>query len=229
MWWVIAVGVAWAVAHGQEPRSAGGLGYVAVGIQEVGSQEVWQRLEQAGYGMLPRTGFAIGGGGGGWIGRWFLGGEGYGILERESAGSRGVARYAGRYGMFTLGYAPVLWRGFRMWILGSIGGGELEVRLRQALPSSFDSVLAQPRGSALLRSGGWLFQPGIRAELQLVPGLLAGVQLGYTVPLGWGALRAEDESTLAGAPTAALRGGSVRIFLGGGAPWRKAYRDSDGH
>ncbi|GBD07430.1 hypothetical protein HRbin21_01255 [bacterium HR21] len=206
----------------------GGMGYCAIGVQQVVGERFRQQLREAGYGELRPQMWSIGGGGAGWIGRVLVGGEGYWLLEQTAMGSRGHVRFGGSWGMATVGYGVPVWKHARVLLLGAIGGGGLVIRLWQPRELSFGSLLQEPTGSTTLTTGGWLAQVSLGIDAWLGHGWFLGVRVGYLQPLGWGGLALEDQA-LADAPQLKLQGISVRFTLGGGTPWERIYARDGQH
>jgi hypothetical protein len=205
------------VALAQHEWQAGGMGYFAAGVQMLSLGELPGRLEEVGYGRLSSRAFLLGGGGGGWIGRFYVGGEGYGLLGQTATGSRGEVSLGGGWGTATGGYAVAEWERVRIAVFVGVGGGNISIGLRR--PGAglvFDSLLQEPRGSTRMSTGGWLLQGALGLDIQPLGGWVAGIRLGYLLPVGWEALTVEGEA-LAGAPVVSPRGISVRLILGGGS------------
>ncbi len=205
---------------GPEARAylmVGGVGFDLDGINGA--------LAGRGFDEVSGNMVSVGGGGHVVLGRWIVGGEGFGLMPRESdtpAGDWG-ARVSGGGGLVNLGFTAVRVGGTSIYPLIGVGAGALSLEMSERTSPTFDQVMANPGRGSSLTQVTMLVQPAIGLD-HFVPvgtadgflaGFVVGVRAGYTfapTTSDWYL----DTMRLPGGPKQGMEGAFVRVMIGGG-------------
>ncbi|ABX30882.1 conserved hypothetical protein [Petrotoga mobilis SJ95] len=201
----------------------GGLGGGDIGAQWLDVKELNTQLTAAGLPELKDVALANGGGGYGVMGRFLIGGEGYGISTNEKESGKTVQLDIG-YGTFNIGYLIFSKQAFRIYALGGIGGGGIELKISQDPASSdFDSNLSTFNQNTFYTEFP-IFKVGINADYILsfsddeaAGGLAIGLAVGYTyAPVGLISDWQLSERTIGSVPNFGPTGPYITFRIGGG-------------
>jgi len=206
----------------------GGKGYFMIGWSSLDLEPLNDVLVANGYPTFTKDFMSLGGGGHAVIGRLVLGGQGHGYLSQAHDATLPAGNYrtsvAGGAGFFDLGL--LLWsRGATSFTpMVGLGGGGLELDIRELSSPTFSEVLAQPGRRAKLHTGGFLVDLGASLD-RIVDGgrgnggPLVGIRAGWVLapfPGHW-QLHGQD---VAGGPELGFTGPYVRFMFGGGGMGR---------
>lgn len=201
----------------------GGLGGGDIGAQWLDVEELNTQLKAAGLPELKDVALANGGGGYGVMGRIIIGGEGYGITTKEKSGGKTVQLDIG-YGTFNVGYLILSKQAFRMYVLGSIGGGEISLKIFQNPDSTdFEDNLSTFNENTFSTEFP-IFKVGINADYILsfsndkaAGGLAIGLAVGYTyAPVEWVSEWKLSDRNMGGVPNFGPTGPYITFRIGGG-------------
>lgn len=201
----------------------GGLGGGDIGAQWLDVKELNTQLKAAGLPELNEVALANGGGGYGIMGRFIIGGEGYGIATKEKSGEKTVQLDIG-YGTFNIGYLIFSKQSFRMYVLGGIGGGGISLKISQDPDSTdFEDTLSTFNENTLYTEFP-IFKVGINADYILsfsdderAGGLAIGLAAGYTyAPVGLVSSWKLSERTIGNVPNFGPTGPYITFRIGGG-------------
>jgi hypothetical protein len=210
----------------------GGKGYFMIGWSALDLQPLNDALVVGGYPAITEDFLSLGGGGHAVLGRLVLGAQGHGYLPQ----SEDAALALGNYRTEVVAGAGFVDLGFLLWSRGGasftplvgLGGGGIQLDIRELSAPTFGQVLAQPGRRSTLTTGGFLIDLGASFDWILDRGRVHGV--GHGGPLvglraGWvlspftgqWELNGQD---IAGGPELGLTGPYLRFMFGGGG-----YRD----
>ena len=208
----------------------GGKGYFMIGWSSLDLAPLNEVLVPNGYPTFSEDFMSLGGGGHAVLGRLVLGGQGHGYLAQGHDAVLPAGNYrtsvAGGAGFFDVGL--VLWsRGSTTFTpMVGLGGGGIELDIRELSSPSFSEVLAQPGRRSKLNTGGFLLDLGASLDRILdggrgygYGGPLIGVRAGWVLapfPGHW-QLHGQD---VAGGPELGFTGPYVRFMFGGGGMGR---------
>lgn len=168
---------------------------------------------------------SVGGGGHAVLGRWILGGEGFGLMPRESHTPTGDwrARVSGGGGVVNLGYTVVRVGGTSVYPLIGVGAGALTLEMAERSTPTFDQVMADPARGSTLTQVTMLVQPAIGIDHFVPVGTADGVLAGFVVGVRAGYTFAPttsdwylDTMRLPGGPKQGMEGAFIRVVIGGG-------------
>jgi hypothetical protein len=182
-------------------------------------------LAGGGFDEVSGNTVSVGGGGHVVLGRWIVGGEGFGLMPRESDTSAGDwrARVSGGGGVVNLGYSVLRKGGTSVYPLIGVGAGALTVEMSERSTPTFDQVISNPARGSTVTQVTMLVQPAVGIDHfvpvgttdGLVAGFVVGVRAGYTfAPMtsDWYL----DTMRLPGGPKQGMEGAFVRVTIGGG-------------
>lgn len=200
------------------------IGWAALDLQPLNDA-----LASSGYPRFSEDFLSLGGGGHALLGRFVLGGQGHGYLSQ----GHDAAFPAGNYrtevtagtGFFDFGF--VLWSrgGATLSPLVGLGGGGIQVDIRELSAPSFSEVLAQPGRRSTVRTGGFLLDLSASIDWILsrgegFGGPLVGARLGWVLTPFHGHWQLHGQD-VAGGPELGLTGPYVRFMIGGGRTERR--------
>ncbi len=165
--------------------------------------------------QMPAGGIALGGGGGGYLGRVHIGGEGGSFLGKDVGGGGG---------WFRLGYLFPLGNNFLIMPVGMIGGGGLSFRIRErgaGVPFNQIGTATLPVRS--LEAGGPITGGALEVQKNF-GGFVLGLSVGYLSGLRWGDWETEEGVKVSGAPRITPGIPYLRLQIGGGG-WRAGTRE----
>jgi len=201
----------------------GGLGGGDFGAQWLDVKELNTQLKAVGFPELKDVSLVNGGGGYGVIGRFIIGGEGYGLINSEKSGENMVELSIG-YGTFNLGYLILSNQAFRMYALGGIGGGETSLKIFKDPDSTdFESIFVDFNENTIYTQFP-VFKVGINADYILsfsnndaAGGLAIGLAAGYIyAPMGWVSDWKLSDRTITEVPNFGPTGPYITFRIGGG-------------
>ena len=164
-------------AAGDELKGFGFAGPL-IGLFSLDLEEVNDILIDAGYAPISEQLFTFGGGGvGGVIGGFSLGGHGWGGSVTSLLGEKQVELSLG-FGGMDLAYVV---GGNERSLLAFgvvIGGGSAELILRDHFPESFEAAISDPT-TTTLSQGFFALEPYVRFQVQPLSWLGFKLQLGY--------------------------------------------------
>jgi hypothetical protein len=165
-------------------------------------------LRAQGLSFSVPSGFAgIGGGGGGYLGRIHIGGEGGYFFGGKVGGGAGWAR---------LGYFFPLRGGLIIMPVGIIGGGGLTLQIRDdGTAVSFGQIAATHVPIQSLSTGGMLTGAAIEVQRNL-GGFLLGLSAGYLTGPSWKDWETAEGRRLTDGPRVSIGMPYVRLQIGGG-------------
>lgn len=167
----------------------------------------------------------MGGGGHITLGRWVLGGEGFGLLPREAdnAARTWRARVTGGGGVLNVGYLVVRSGGTSLYPLAGIGVGAVALQMVERSNPTFEDVIANPGRESTMTQVVMLLQPALALDhfitVRNVEGVNAGVLLGIRAGYTFTPATSDfylDQTRLPGGPDQGLQGPFVRVVIGGG-------------
>jgi len=227
---VMAIGATASPAQGQAQSTAPGLrpdaqGYLLAGGMRVDLDGLNAALGARGFEELASDMATVGGGGHVTLGRWVLGGEGVGLVPRESdnAGRTWRARVSGGSGVFNVGYLVVRSGGTSLYPLAGIGAGAVVLQMVERSSPTFDDVIDNPGRESTITQVVMLLQPALALD-HFVPvrrvdgvdaGVLVGIRAGYTFTPVTSDFYL-DQVRLPGGPEQGMEGPFVRVVIGGG-------------
>lgn len=207
------------------PAAVVGGGYFQAGYMDLGLEELNASLDDSGYPSLDSGFITLGGAGYGSRGRFLIGGEGHGILENSETTPDGAYEISagGGYGLFRVGYLAYSEQNFDVFPLFGIGGGGLNLDIKNRSAPLFDDVLDDPARSSSLSTGGFLLDLSVGATYRLEladedgerGGMLFGVQVGYTFQPGETSWDLDGLNDVAGGPDFQIEGFHIRFSVGG--------------
>ncbi|MCX8112880.1 MAG: hypothetical protein N3E49_06795 [Bacteroidia bacterium] len=210
---LVGSAAALSLAAAQSRSIGGGAGWFSIGYTVLSGHNALRDALRANGLSVPASpsGIIVGGGGGGYLSRIFLGGYGEAIIGGDLGGG---------YGLFRLGY---LWRlGSRLVILPTvgIGGGRYGFTVSNR-PEEVSFVQAiDPAGGIpprTLSTSGIIGGLGLSLQYFSAKGPMVGLELGYSRGLGgfedWGAAGVDLRNGPEITPTQLY----VRLLVGGGA------------
>lgn len=186
-----------------------GFGGPMVGLFSLDLGEVNDVLIDAGYAPLDERLFAFGGGGGGGtIGGLSLGGTGWGGSLTSLSGEKKAELTLG-FGGMDLAYVAGGNERSLLTLGVVIGGGSVELKLRDHSPESFEDAINDPNTTSLSQ-GFFALEPYIRFQVQPLAWLGFKLQLGYlfAFPGEW-----EDDGHVLSGPSLDLNGPFVGVAL----------------
>lgn len=202
----------------------GGMGYFMFGTTQIKINELNKMLKDNGYPECEENLTSFGGGGHGIIkDKVIIGGEGHGLIGRESSNDTYKIRIVGGYGVFNLGYILYSTKNLRLYPIFGIGGGGLSLKIIEKKEDlSFRDVLENPKRGVELSTGGFLVNLAIGGDYLLrlgkdergEGGLVFGIRTGYILPHfeKW----EMDEIDISHGPRIGVTGPYIRIMIGGG-------------
>jgi hypothetical protein len=221
---------------GRHHHFASGAGYFLAGARWLNTDVLLDRLGTAArpYERAPGAGdpfLLLGGGGHRAMGRWLMGGEGYGLRQRDEVARSGDFRVdvSGGYGLFRLGYALVSTPRLSLYALGGIGGGAVAVSFYPEQGASFDELMENPARQTTIGRGGLLLDVGLGADYRLLlggrsphhqPFILLGLRAGWLfmpVAGSWNSMGGR----VTGGPDFGLGGPGATLSVGFGGLVRK--------
>ncbi len=213
-------------AHAGGPGQGlfGGFGYFSVGLRQFDLSKMNSILQANRYSALPESYLTLGGGGFALARKWILGGEGVGIVERESGSQTATGKFMGGYGFFDLG--RIVWKSPRAFaaLMAGFGGGGLQLKIASKnYPANFSDALVGPFHSTQLSKGGFLVKLGFMGQFivhrkrrgRCFNGMVVGVGAGYVLPL-YESQWTVEEHKIGSVPESGMAGPYVRISIGGG-------------
>jgi hypothetical protein len=185
-----------------------------------------------GYDVAP-TGFVFGGGGGMLIDRLWIGGKGFGMIIDTPNSSHGTVKLSGAGGGGEVGYAVVA---SPHWlVVPFVGFGAFGYSLN--LTNTSNGPLSIYQGETIGRGGESQYtagfftgEAGIRVSRLLFSGsggFMVGAEVGYLSALQRAAW--ESSSGTAAPESAELRGGYLRLIIGGGGFSRREHGEHHSH
>jgi hypothetical protein len=217
----------WSVrpAGAQQSLLGPGAAFVSVGVAQVATLELDDRLAANGYPTFGQRATTIG------IGayrvvrtRLMLGGEFNGLVIGEEAHLGRNVGEGGGYATLGVAYAMQLSPRVRFYPRFGLGAGGLALWVETADTTTFDDVLANPtppttgRLRVLSRDGGVV---DLGAGLEFFPrgrasGALIGLRLGYLLSsFGSESTWQLTDGAALGGPSASITGAYLRVLLGG--------------
>lgn len=202
----------------------GGLAYASVGFMTGGFSAMQSTLSQpsvlgTGYDVAP-TGFVFGGGIGVLINRLWVGGKGFGMIVDTPNSTHGTAKLSAVGGGGEVGYAVIA---SPHWlVVPYVGFGGLGYSLDVTNASNDPLPLYQGEtigrgGESKYTAGFFTAEAGIRVSRLIFSGsggLMVGAEVGYLSALQRAAWASSSGTS---APESAeLRGGYLRLIIGGG-------------
>ncbi|MCX7764766.1 MAG: hypothetical protein N2253_07750 [Bacteroidia bacterium] len=189
--------------HGQGARIIGGAGWFQAGYAYVSGFDRLQNALQSQNLSIPTSssGFTIGGGGGGYLGRIFIGGYGGGLRSAQiNAG----------FGTFMVGPVWRLSENFLLLFTVGMGGGGYDLTAEDK--GNAPQPAPAPTRSVRLSGGGWLAQSSLMGQYFFPGGFMMGLQVGYEIQR-W----TEESGTIQDHPTVMPQRFVVRLLIGGGS------------
>lgn len=208
-------------------------GYLMVGGVGFDLDGLNVALRGRGFEEVSGNMVSIGGGGHVLLGRWIVGGEGFGLMPRESDTQSGDwrARVSGGGGVVNLGYTVIRVGGTSVYPLIGVGAGALSLEMSERSSPTFDQVMANPGRGSSLTQVTMLVQPAIGLDHFVPVGNADGVLAGFVVGIRAGYTFAPttsdwylDTMRIPGGPTQGMEGAFLRVVIGGGA--RSLPRDA---
>ncbi len=227
----IAMIVAGSAAAGERSEH-GGKGYFMIGWSALDLQPLNDALATSGYPRFSEDFLSMGGGGHAVLGWLVIGGQGHGYMSQERDAALTLANYrtavTAGMGFFDLGVVAWSRGGASLTPLVGLGGGGLEVDIRELAAPTFSEVLAQPGRRSTLSTGGFLLDLGASFDWIIDRGRnfghggpLVGLRVGWVLTPFHGQWQLHSQD-IAGGPELELTGPYVRFMVGGGhSDWRR--------
>jgi len=201
----------------------GGAGYFSLGGSIIDIDALNSRLENKGYPKFSKNFFSLGGGGYGIIGNIIIGGEGHGLIEKETSSNSCGVSFACGYGFFDIGYIIYSTEKLFLYPFLGIGGGGMSLKIIEKESPDFDKLLESPEGNAELSSGGFLIHLSLGADYSLKQykckrgksRLIFGIRAGYIFTPFKGDWEMNDFK-VSNAPKMGITGPYVRLLVGFG-------------
>ena len=211
-------------ANAQQSLLGPGAAFVSVGVAQVETGELDDRLAAAGYPTFGRSARSVG------IGayrtvhrRVMLGGELNGLIIDEKPHLGREVGVGGGYATLGIAYAMQLSPRVRLHPRLGLGAGGIALWIETADTVTFDDVLANPTPvteptRVLSRDGGVV---DLGAGMELLPsgrgsGALIGLRFGYLLTsFGSAANWQLQDGTATGGPSASIAGPYIRVVIGG--------------
>lgn len=226
---LVAVASNAAAAHAQAADStewkSEGRGFFQAGSLFLDTDALNAELAGAGLPGLDGTSFTIGGGGYGTVESFLIGLEGHAILGSTETSGDGAFQTSlgGGYGLFRLGYLAVDGDALDVYPTLGVGGGQVNVKIRERSAPTFDDVLGDPQRSSSLSSRMLLLDLGVGVDYRIrvdsdddeFGGLLVGLTGGYTFAPGSPSWRLDGINGVAGGPELLIQGFYLRASIGG--------------
>ena len=200
-----------------------GRGYFSFGVHFLDIDDLNDRLSNQGYTEFPTYFYTIGGGGHGILENGIVvGGEGHAIMERDETTGTFETSLGGGYGFFNLGYAVYQQNNLSVYPMLGIGGGSVSMKITDSEAPLFDDVLADPKRSAELSTGGFLFDIAVGLDYlftvgttQEEGGFMFGFKAGYTFSPSDNDWKMNGNE-INGGPDFGITGPYIRLMVGGG-------------
>ncbi len=158
--------------------------------------------------QAPSGLFGFGGGGGFFIGRLHIGGEGCSLYGSKSSGGAGWGR---------LGFVLPIKGSFSLMPVGFVGGGGLSFDIRQVSGSlPFSQVASANISFGRLSNAGLLAGGGIEVQKAISGGGFIGLAIGYLHGPNWADWTIENGPPISGGPRLNLGLPYIRLQIGGG-------------
>lgn len=227
---IFAVGVSLAGADSAAAQAdllGPGAVYVGAGISSISTEELDDRLDQAGYPTFGGSTFGLSIGGYRIFGNGFmLGLEGNGLIMGEEEQDGREVGLGGGYGTLGLGYMFDVSRRARVYPRIGLGGGGMGMWFEdEEVEVDFDQVLANPQPTPdrepVLSTAGFVVDLGMGAEVRAGrrgAGPLVGLRFGY-VAAPFNAEWWLNEHPVADDPNSTIEGPYIRAIFGLG--WRR--------
>lgn len=197
----------------------GGGGYIFTGANFISTSSLDNSLRQY---HLPafgsgQTAFTFGGGGGVFLRRIYVGGEGGGLIGLSASNDQYETKLYGGYGLLYGGYELLQKPNLALYPTLGIGGGGTSIAL-EAGPS-YSEIRGQLEPGSDIHTGYMLLKVGLNSDffigsdVSTTGGLLIGISAGYQFTPLTGQWEYEDES-LSTLEKFDLSGVYLRIKLG---------------
>jgi opacity protein-like surface antigen len=209
-----------------------GAAFFQIGGMRGEYDELSDELIAAGFEAPRRNSITLGGGGYRLYRNFLVGGEGHAVLSQSQSTTTGrqTGLNAG-YGMLNIGYAMLRTERWIIYPLGGVGGGALQVDLRDRNGTglgpdvndpTWEEVMADPGHRSRLNRVGLVTSVGMGIDFVArsprsgsTGGFLVGVRAGYLFNPASGNWRLYDEE-VTGGPEARLAGPFFKVSFGGG-------------
>ncbi len=209
-----------------------GAGFFEIGGMRGKFDDLSDVLRGSGFATPHTNALTLGGGGYGLYHRVLVGAEGHAALwqSQSTTGGRETG-LAGGYGMLDVGYAVIRTSHWIVYPMGGVGGGAMQVDLRDRTgvgigpdinDPTFDEVLGDPGHRSRLNRVGVVTSVGMGIDFVArsprngsTGGFLIGVRAGYLFNPAVGTWRLYDQE-VTGGPEAKLAGPFVKVSFGGG-------------
>ncbi len=156
--------------------------------------------------QAPGACVGIGGGGGGYLGRFHIGGEGGTFFSPKVSGSGGWAR---------IGYLFPLGGNFLIMPVVMAGGGGLDFQIREdASPLSFNQIATATIYPSHIGTGGAIVGGAIEVQKNF-EGFLVGISAGHIAGPGWKDWKGVDGRRISGGPQVSFGMPYLRLQIGG--------------
>lgn len=200
-----------------------GRGYFMFGAHFLDIDDLNARLSNLGYTEFPSYFYTIGGGGHGILESGIvIGGEGHALLNRKETTGTFNSSLGGGYGFFNLGYAVYKQNDFTVYPLIGIGGGTVTMKITDSEAPLFDDVIADPKRTAELSTGGFLLDLSVGMDYLFrvgtdedEGGFMFGLRAGYTFSPSDSDWKMNGNQ-INGGPDFGVAGPYIRLMIGGG-------------
>ena len=211
-------------ASAQQALLGPGAAFVSIGVAQVATRQLDDRLAANGYPTFGQTATTVG------IGAYrvvktnlLLGGEFNGLVIGDETHLGRIVGEGGGYATLGVGYVTQVSPRLRIYPRLGLGAGGIALWIKRADTTTFDNVLANPTPPSeplrvLSRDGGVV---DFGAGLEFFPrgrasGALIGVRLGYLLAsFGSESSWQLTDGAALGGPSASITGPYVRVLLGG--------------
>ncbi|MDD3627316.1 MAG: hypothetical protein PHV06_08360 [bacterium] len=208
-----------------KPNLAGGFGYFLAGFQEMDLNSLNYRLVNSGYSEFSSQTSSFGGGGYGVIGRFLIGGEGFGTIEEEVISPNALyrQRLSGGVGIFKFGYIFYSDVVKSFYAVSGIGGGSLHLKIIQNAIPDFQGLLKNPLKATYLHNEFFLMNIGVGGIIfydhssspKSVGGFMMGFEVGYNFSITEDTWYLDTDEVELG-PKTGIDGIYFRLNFGGG-------------
>ncbi|MCX7957838.1 MAG: hypothetical protein N3B13_02195 [Deltaproteobacteria bacterium] len=208
----------------EEAKEGGGMGYFMASWQSISLSGLNKELNINGLPEFSESQYAFGGGGHGIIGNFIIGGEGHGLSGESKSNNLYKVSVSGGYGLFDVGYIVFKKDGLILYPLLGIGGGGLNVTIKEKATYDFNEVMKNPKRGIDLSNGGFITAISLCADYLFSfgkdkdgsGGLMIGLRGGFLLPMYKGSNWSYNEQEITNGPSADIKGFFFRLNIGGG-------------